>query len=116
AHCAVVFTDGDFPVVAEDKAVSRVEEGQRAALTRINRVQDAFEAGSLIDRLTKGVSSRELQAVGEALFQGDLERVVGGVGDGVLRKNAGEHRDAACRASRTGHGVAKWRRVAAQAH
>ena len=51
-----------FPVIAHDDPVPGIEGRERAADTGIDRIQDAFKAGGLIEGLAERISSRELQA------------------------------------------------------
>src|ERR1700687_1177622 len=74
-----VTTLWQLPVVAQYNTMACVEGGKRAAEGRIDRIQNSFKAGCLVEGLAEGVGSGELQAMRKAFVERSLERVVGGV-------------------------------------
>src|ERR1700674_1068358 len=100
-----------LPVIAEYNPMPRIEFRERAADTRVDRIQDAFKAGGFIEGLAEGVSSSELQAMSKALIEGRLQRVVRRIGNRILGKDAAKHGNAVTRAAIAGQRIALGRRV-----
>src|SRR5207302_171473 len=97
ARKSTVSGRGQVPNVAEHETMPGVELCQRAAATRIQRIQDGIKAGGVIKRLAPRKCDPELQPMRHALFERGLQRVIGGVSNRIMRENAGEHRIAVAR-------------------
>src|SRR5882762_1133203 len=90
---AIILWHRQFPVVAEHEAMPGIEERQGPVAFGVDRIHQTFESRSVIERLTQRIRRLELQPVREPLLDAHLKPVVGRVGDGILRENAGEDRD-----------------------
>src|SRR5262249_60965587 len=81
------------------ETVPRSNQRERAVAEVTKRFQDVLEARGRVDRLAERVSQLELQPMGEALLERGVQRVVIGIGDCVLGKDAGKYRDTVRRAA-----------------
>src|SRR5216683_8357905 len=100
-----------LPVVAQNKAMPRIEHRERAADTGVDRIQDALKAGGLVEGLAEGVGSGELQAVRKALIKGRLQRIVRRIGNRILGEDAAKDGDSITRATITSQRIALRGRV-----
>ena len=96
------FGAGNFPHVAEHKAMTCVVERRAIRRVEVDRIQRALEARRVVQRLAVGVSALELQSVREVLFDQHLQRVVVRLRNRVFAENVGEHRQSVHRATYAG--------------
>src|SRR4029077_18617254 len=99
----------EVPNEIENEAVARVILGQAVGLIEVKGIQSIFEAGSIIQRFAPRIRSLELQPVRKALLKHRLQRIVVGLGDGILGKDPDDRRRA--RAARSGQRLAEWRGI-----
>src|SRR5437899_1982733 len=93
----------------------RVKVRERPADSRIDRIQDAFKTGGLVEGFAEGVSRRELQSMRKAFIKGYLQRVVGGISDRILREDAAEDWNAVSRTTRASQRITLWGGIATKA-
>src|SRR5581483_1873923 len=108
---SLIFGYRNFPEITQNKAVAGVKQRQCTVAAAADRPQAVFEAGRVVDGLTEGIGKLELHAVTESFFERCLQRGVTGVGDSVLRKDAGEDRNSVGRATYARGGLTSRRTV-----
>src|SRR5258708_2496276 len=96
---AFVFRNRQFPVVAENKPMRRVEQRARSVPLRIDGIDEVLKRRSVVQGLSKGVCRRELHPIRQPLFKTRLETVVCRIRNGVLRKDTRENIDPVRRAA-----------------
>src|ERR1700747_1509332 len=99
AFKSLILGNWKFPVVTEYEPVPGIEQRKRPIPFRIDRVDEVFKRGCIVQRLANGVRRGKLQSVRESLLQACLKRVIRRIGNRILRKNAGEDVDSIWRAT-----------------
>ncbi len=112
---AAIFSRGQLPEITDDKTVACVKQRESAVVGAGKGIENSFKAGGFVDRFAEGISGGELQAVGKALLERNLQRVVSRIGNGVLGKDAAIYRNSIGRTAHASEGITLRRRIGAQA-
>lgn len=80
------------PNEVDYKAMSRVILGQPVGRVEVERIQRIFEAGRIVQGFAPCIRSLELQTMRKTLLKHRLQRIVVGLRDGILGKDAGDWR------------------------
>ena len=85
---SLVPTKGEFPLVGEDETVGQVKIGVGSLQVLSKRILKILisKTRRVVQRMRVSIGAEEPQSIVEASVQGHLQRVVAGVGGGVLKK------------------------------